>query len=104
VLLATAACAPAPGSPLPVAAPVELALAPKAQPSVTYRFEGPGLGQSHGMPVIVPDATRLERMPVFRPDTMIDRAMVVRGYGRTFTLRGPANPSSDSVQRAAPRP
>jgi len=42
------------------------------------------------MPVVVPDTHRLERMPVLRPDTTIDRTMVVRDGGTTLRLRGPA--------------
>jgi hypothetical protein len=111
VLLAIAACAPAPKPLAPVAA-VPLAARgeplPEAQtqPRGTVRLEGLGLSHHDGMPVAVPDTTRLEPMPVFRPDTTIDRAMVRRG--RTFTLRGPANvpvkPSSDTLHLATPRP
>jgi len=111
VLMATAGCAPAPAPLAPVAAPPIAALGvplpnAQAQPRVTYRFRGPGLSYHDGMPVAVPDTTRLEPMPVFRPDTTIDRAMVRRG--RFFTVRGPANvpvsPSSDTLHLAAPRP
>jgi hypothetical protein len=113
VLVATAACAsaPVPVAPSP-ALPVTALGVPlattQAQSHGTVLLEGSGLAYRDGMPVAVPDTTKLEPMPVFRSDTTIDRAMVSRGFGRTFTLRGPANvtvnPSSDTLHLAAPRP
>jgi len=111
VLVATAACAPAPAPLAPAVVPPLAAPAPpsepQVQPRITLRFDGFGIEHRDGMPVAVPDTKKLERMPVARPDTMNDRAMVRRGG--TFTIRGPAglapvNPSSDSLHLAAPRP
>jgi len=93
VLLALAGCAPAPELLSPRVKPPPM---PKPWPSATLRIIGPGVDHGRGMPVVV-----------LRPDTTIDRAMVVQGGGTTPRLRGPAkvvpvNPLADSVQHSAP--
>jgi hypothetical protein len=61
VLLAMAGCAPVPELLSPRVKPPP---APKPWPGATFRVAGPGVDHSRGMPVVVPDTEKLERMPV----------------------------------------
>jgi len=82
-------------------APRNKMIRPPKTPHVTAGLSSPQPLYRDGMPVAMPDVTRLEPMPVFRPDTTIDREMAVREFGSValIRLRGPAKaaPSSSPV-------
>jgi hypothetical protein len=103
LLVATAACAPTPEL---LAPRVKSLRVPKTQPHVIAGLDAPRPAYPDAMPVAVPDTTRLEPMPVYRPDTTIDREMAIRGFGSVamIRLRGPARvaPASAPDQPAHP--